>query len=98
MCGSEIPVVTGFGRDSPNDSGYSVYPNPGRGMFTVDIGSRPGSPVGIQVVDIMGKVVFSSWGNERLNKINLDNQPPGLYFIKTYRSSRLDATLKVIVY
>lgn len=98
LCGSEIPVVTGFGRDSPNDSGYSVYPNPGRGIFTVDIGSRPGSPVGIQVVDVMGQVVFSSWGNERLNKINLDNQPPGLYFIKTYRRSRLDATLKVIVY
>ena len=98
LCGSEKPVVTGFKEGGSVHLNHRVYPNPSLGVFTLDIGKKQILPVKVEITDALGRVVFEIRTRLRVNKINLDNQPQGLYFLKIYDNKHPVVTLKVMLY
>ncbi len=76
--------TTGIANNSEND--LSVYPNPTNGTFNVVISNANISELGINIVDIQGKEIFSSIDknvNGVFNKqINLEELSKGVYYIK----------------
>lgn len=98
LCGSEKPLITGFKEDGFSGPKYSVYPNPNRGVFSIDLGSKPNLPVNIKVFNILGRTVFEHATVEKLSRVKLNDQPPGLYFIKIFSPKKPAATLKITLY
>ncbi len=67
----------------------TVYPNPNNGVFTISLGHAElvsaSQPI-VEIYNILGQKVYSSLllqtPNGTLNKINLSQQPNGLYFYR----------------
>jgi hypothetical protein len=65
----------------------SVYPNPTRGTFTVDLGAAYDN-VAISITDINGKTVYQTRANQtNLVALELD-QPAGIYFVSVTSESK----------
>lgn len=68
--------------------GLVVYPNPFRERFTLQFSEDVSAPVIVQLIDISGKVVFSSGeisvaaGNNSIEVILPVSVEPGLYFLQ----------------
>lgn len=61
-----------------------IYPNPNDGRFTIDMDRLDGSPLRIEVYNIIGKIIYNKeFSSKILRKtIQLDRPEPGIYFIK----------------
>jgi hypothetical protein len=57
----------------------TIYPNPNNGQFTISLAQD----AEILIIDILGREVYNENLNSGKHNINLENQVPGLYFIKT---------------
>jgi thiol-disulfide isomerase/thioredoxin len=68
-----------------------VYPNPSEGNFSMTLQSNYEAELSIEVVDLVGKVVFSSTesvvAGEKLVQFNLNGLNPGQYVLKVTDSS-----------
>jgi hypothetical protein len=58
---------------------FRIYPNPNNGRFTITIENKESAL--IEVYDVMGKQVFIENTNEARRKINISNQPKGIYMV-----------------
>jgi subtilisin family serine protease len=65
-----------------NVSKVVLYPNPNKGIFTIDLGFENKNEISIAIYDIQGKSVYKSSGKGVLFEINVPNLSSGLYFIK----------------
>jgi hypothetical protein len=77
----------------------SVYPNPSKGVFNLTFNGQEASNYTIEIVDILGKKVYTSAGIVLLNnniEINLANLNTGTYFIKVVNGSNAE-TKKVMI-
>lgn len=75
-----VAITTTGIKNSFGKAGVSIYPNPTSGMFTVagfETGTR------LEVVNVIGEVVYKSVTTDTKTKIDLSNQNNGVYFIKT---------------
>ncbi len=81
-------------------SGFSVYPNPGTGMFTVTANFDNEEAVGITVTDMLGREIYSTpksiTAGENTFTVDLTNQSAGIYFLKITSASGT-LTQKMIV-
>ncbi len=60
-----------------------AYPNPGRGVFTLQISNyEPGTRNIIEIYDVLGEKVYAGSVNSTTTEINLSNQPAGVYFYR----------------
>ena len=63
-----------------------IYPNPGRGLFTVRMPASAGQKADMRVVDASGAVIYLSEGlnisTDRTIHLNLAGQPDGIYTLK----------------
>ncbi|NQU35715.1 MAG: T9SS type A sorting domain-containing protein [Bacteroidetes bacterium] len=56
----------------------NIYPNPSIGQFTIEgINIRE-----IEILDVCGKIIYSSSINQRKNSVDLSAQQKGVYFLK----------------
>ncbi|HRH65875.1 MAG TPA: M43 family zinc metalloprotease [Bacteroidia bacterium] len=98
MCESPVGI-----KDGPEDFQLSVYPNPSEGIFMLDMtGTRDlGQSINLQVIDALGKIVFSQKIDNPVGKIHpvdMRSFSEGIYllnlsngeFRKTIRVSRLN--------
>ncbi len=72
--------ITKFRTSVPNFTNtinVSVYPNPAKGIFNIDL---PNTASKVSIIDISGQVVNTITGQGKI-KIDLGNQPAGLYFV-----------------
>jgi PKD repeat protein len=63
---------------------FQIYPNPATGSLTVSSDFSLAIPVSIEVLNVFGKE-FLRIENQLLNKsfdLNLENIPPGVYFLR----------------
>lgn len=61
-----------------NNINLSVYPNPGKGLFTITL---PELDSKLQVLNTNGQVVYATTANGKLT-LDLRNQPTGVYTIR----------------
>ncbi|MHC1706694.1 MAG: CotH kinase family protein [Bacteroidales bacterium] len=71
-----------------------IYPNPGKGPFTVYINS-PNPAGSIEILDITGKVIFKDAVHGNIKMLTLE-AAPGLYFLR-YFSSKSSVTKQLII-
>jgi len=64
-----------------NVNDFNIYPNPNSGVFNISIENN-GKISSVEVFDMMGKQVFKSATNEAVQKINISDQPKGIYLVK----------------
>ncbi len=61
----------------------SVYPNPASEMLNIDFNSENDTPIGLQVIDVMGRVVHHQEVNiQRTVTIDVSNLENGYYILK----------------
>ena len=60
----------------------NIYPNPNNGNFMMDVGSKPSSQLHISVLDISGKVIYSSVSFDEQTIVNFDALSSGVYILK----------------
>jgi hypothetical protein len=71
----------------------SVLPNPNNGQFTI-IGLEEGAQV--QIVNIMGQLVYEETASTNFSVIELTDQPRGIYYIRV-QSNQGQTTTKFII-
>ncbi len=92
-----IRTVTSVKQRIGNIS-LSVYPNPSKGDFSVELNSASLSPVQISVMDISGKIVFAKQyaASQNLIPLQLGSLAKGVYLIRAEVDSE-SVTKKVMV-
>ena len=81
------------------DNNYTIYPNPSNGVFTINYDdTRSYRRLQVKITDITGKTIFSKEVacNISTSKIDLSNQPKGIYFL-TINSKTDIYTEKIII-
>lgn len=74
------PVYNGI-IDAPPTPKLRVYPNPGAGVFNVQIDMRGGDEVVVRVFNMLGAVIYTTLTKSSSFQINLVGSPPGVYQI-----------------
>jgi PKD repeat protein len=74
----------GVGENAENVK-LSIYPNPAKGIFNININSDILNKADLKVVDALGKVVYEQQGlsiqGSHQSSIDLSNHPEGVYFV-----------------
>ncbi len=73
-------------------NGISIYPNPAKDNFAIT-GIEEGST--IELMNLLGEVIFISTANNNKEIINIENLPVGTYFVKI-TTDKKQVTKKVI--
>jgi hypothetical protein len=58
-----------------------IYPNPSEGIFHVEFGEQ--TPSKIELVNMLGDVVYSYSPTSKIELINVPELPPGIYSLIT---------------
>ena len=68
-------------EDGSSNEGFSIYPNPTDGAFTVAFATEDVDFV-LSVTDIAGKVIYTTSGTGREQVVNLEGKASGVYFVR----------------
>ena len=88
--------ITGIGR--VNDPGLNIYPNPGRGHFTISF-TNPVRLKEVKVFNTLGSLVYV-YNPETLRdqvEIDLSDQPEGIYLIQMRTGDNQLFTRRIII-
>jgi len=90
-----ISIITKIIENVKQNS-ITMYPNPSKGIFTIETSDA----CFVSVIDIHGKSVkefsISNSGASLLHRLDLSDQPPGIYFIK-FQNDKTIRTKKIII-
>lgn len=68
-------------EDGSSNEGFSIYPNPTDGAFTVAFATEDVDFV-LSVTDIAGKVIYTTSGTGREQLVDLEGKASGVYFVR----------------
>ncbi len=67
-------------QDVDFELNMSVYPDPSTGIFNMNLGQT--LPVKMKIFNVLGECVHQQYSNSSKIQIDLQSQPPGLYFMQ----------------
>jgi uncharacterized repeat protein (TIGR01451 family) len=86
---NEIMEATSVSEDMPVEN-ISVYPNPGKGLFNIEIPEANGSGDSqIFVYDLLGNLILDLKVNSPAAKIDLNDQSNGIYILKVIQDKTI---------
>ena len=94
----QIDVATGGSSiiDLANDIALiNIYPNPSKNTITIDLGSNNLQNASIQLINVLGEVIFYQTIIQQKNTIDLSNYPIGNYLIQ-FNNNKGSKTLKIV--
>ncbi len=91
---SDLTLISGF-EDALNSSSFNIYPVPSSGIMNIDI-SEDGFEE-VQVMDMIGNVMFTREISKGHNVLNLGSLPSGNYLIKASGDTRVETRKITIV-
>lgn len=68
--------------EKDNERIASVYPNPFQNIFTVQLNNENSGIINLEVVNILGEILYQTSAIDNKYKIDLSNESSGVYFIK----------------
>jgi polyhydroxybutyrate depolymerase len=81
----------------PNRKQFLLYPNPGRGIFTIDLGIHPEQETRIQVVDLTGREILNIVQKEKATTYSLEQLSSGIYIYIISGNDEIMATGKLLI-
>ncbi|PBQ34671.1 hypothetical protein CNR22_23805 [Sphingobacteriaceae bacterium] len=88
-----VNACAGIAESRSQLVGLTAYPNPTSGEFTIDLPN--GLNKSVQITDLAGRVVYSTFTSENKMTFNLKNLDNGIYYVKV-QSGKGEEVLKVI--
>ena len=82
-----VPVVTA--------TQAIVFPNPSKGRFIIQAGSTQKNAE-VEIYNAAGTVVATTTLTDYQTRINISNQPPGLYFINIHTATGIQTTKMIV--
>jgi photosystem II stability/assembly factor-like uncharacterized protein len=87
-------------EENQSVNGISLYPNPNKGQFQIELKELSGKALQINIFDITGKVVYqSSEGNSNsvfMKNVDLSASPKGMYFVQIRDGDKM-STRKIVI-
>jgi len=87
-------------NDISSDFKVDVYPNPGKGVFSIYVPEVPEDKLEITITDLFGKIVYSEYVSEQTGtystELDLTGFSGGLYFVSVTSGSQR-SNLKLVV-
>ena len=80
--------------DNKGANNIIIYPNPSKGKFELLIPGNQGQPYSIEIFNLLGKKIYESAGVQ--SKFDLNNQVPGVYFMRVQQNSKIQ-NLKFVI-
>ncbi len=88
-------------KENNYDSGFNsplIYPNPGKGMFTINTTFKNYNYPKIEIYDCLGKLLFAKELEKTdFNQINLSDLNDGTYFYMLYNDNKIVTRNKLII-
>ena len=84
-CNSDTSNVIVFiytGINEINNETFTVYPNPNKGDFNIDLNAFGNKNITIEIFDVLGNRLLDEHATGRSTKISFGNFKSGVYFIK----------------
>jgi len=91
-CTTTITVQLNVGIPELSFKNVSVYPNPSKGMFTIEV---PGSCTAV-IYDVRGRIIQTEKMVDKLNKLDLTKCQQGVYLLKLIKEEKV-VNMKLIV-
>jgi hypothetical protein len=84
----EYRVNTVAGIEKTNLLPFTVYPNPGKGIFSLPVDLST-NEFNVEVMDALGKSILKEYypAADGRSILDLSNEPPGIYFLKLFSKS-----------
>ncbi len=95
----EFTVTSGFSVPEELSLWLEVYPNPSKGVFSVEYAQSSAETAVLTITDLQGRVVAREEVEPRLEyrwEVDLSHQPAGVYFLQA-RTGRELRTEKIVV-
>lgn len=90
---TSLSVLSGIKENSEHLLNFSVYPTINDGNFTIDIGAE--KDFLMEVIDVMGKIVYSEKISASIHSVNL-KVAPGAYYVRISRQDKFGVK-KIII-
>lgn len=87
-------VATGTEEFARQTANIKIFPNPSNGVFTLNVDS---DQTEIEIYNLNGMKVYESNKNSRQSKIDLSNQPGGIYIYKASLNNQAIAAGKLVI-
>lgn len=99
--GGTLGITTGScspsGIEEEKEEGFSVYPNPAHGIFTINIFNT--NSYSLYIIDVTGKILVNEILSENKKQVDLSIFNEGLYFVRIADSEHKTIGIrKVLVY
>ena len=65
---------------------FNIYPNPTNGFINIDLGKNNLNNANLEIVDLLGKIIYKQQVTTKTVAINLTNYSSGIYLIKFYNN------------
>lgn len=87
-------IVSGIAEKSTNIYNTLVYPNPNNGTFTINSDVFDSD---IEIMNVVGKIIFSQHWQSGPMKIDLGSQPAGIYYYRLIIKQSVLKSGKIII-
>jgi hypothetical protein len=91
---SSISIITGIKDLSQNMYNYNLYPTVNNGTFNLEFNDNQTEKI-IEVIDVMGKIVYTQKTNSDRLKLSL-NLSSGIYYIRTHCKNTLGVKKMIV--
>ena len=87
----DVSLCTGIAKLSTNNTTINVYPNPTKGLLTIELTTTSK----VVVTNAIGQLVFDATLESGAHHLDIQDQPTGIYIVKVTENNKQQA-LKVI--
>ena len=84
----QMKSLTTIANNIENSINFDVFPNPAKNTITVQFSKMPEAGSRIEILDISGRKIFSREIHSISEEFKVDNQPAGLFIVKSYIDSK----------
>jgi len=88
---SELNCSVGLNKEFGIVSSSKIYPNPGNGIFKIDLNQK----AKVSVTNVLGQNIFNANYEEGIKTIDIQTQPSGIYLISISNEIGIE-TLRII--
>jgi hypothetical protein len=88
-----VSACTGLNNNVASTIGTVVYPNPNKGLFTIELNN--GSVKTIEVIDQTGRIVLTNTSSNDKIDFNISNLANGVYYVKVQSNNTVEV-IKIV--